>query len=160
MPRLLEHIKFLFSATNQHGVHSPFVYNYITKCLYKNKSFGQPKNISVLLKSIAYFEPASVLITDAVIKSIVKKENEFKNSEKQPYDLVYLNQPSEQDFINLKTHNDTVVLIDNIYHNKTSLAAWETIKNLPFVTVTVDMFYCGAVFFRKEQQKEHFKIRI
>jgi hypothetical protein len=37
--------------------------------------------------------------------------------------------------------------------------AWETIKKHPQVTVTIDTFYWGIVFFRKAQAKEHFTIR-
>jgi hypothetical protein len=38
--------------------------------------------------------------------------------------------------------------------------AWEEIKTHPKVTVTIDTFYWGLVFFRNEQPKEHFKIRV
>jgi len=38
-------------------------------------------------------------------------------------------------------------------------AAWEIIKTHPKVTVTIDTFQWGLVFFRKEQPKEHFVIR-
>jgi hypothetical protein len=38
--------------------------------------------------------------------------------------------------------------------------AWEEIKNHPKVTVTIDTFQWGIVFFRYEQLKEHFVIRI
>ena len=31
----LQYINFLFQSKNQHGVHSPFVYDFVTKCLYK-----------------------------------------------------------------------------------------------------------------------------
>ncbi len=34
MFQVLAYIKFLFSSSNQHGVHSPFVYNLITQCFY------------------------------------------------------------------------------------------------------------------------------
>ena len=34
MFQIIEYIKFLFKATNQHGVHSPFVYDLVTKCFY------------------------------------------------------------------------------------------------------------------------------
>jgi hypothetical protein len=39
------------------------------------------------------------------------------------------------------------------------LGAWEEIKNNKQVTVTIDLFYMGIVFLRKEQVKEHFLIR-
>ena len=38
--------------------------------------------------------------------------------------------------------------------------AWEIIKNHPKVTVTIDTFQWGIVFFRSEQVKENFIIRI
>ncbi len=34
--------------------------------------------------------------------------------------------------------------------------AWAIIINHPKVTVSIDTFYWGIVFFRKEQVKEHF----
>jgi len=37
--------------------------------------------------------------------------------------------------------------------------AWAQIKAHPQVTVTVDLFWIGLVFFRKGQEKEDFKIR-
>jgi hypothetical protein len=36
--------------------------------------------------------------------------------------------------------------------------AWEIIKNHSKVSVTIDTFQWGIVFFRAEQQKEHFVI--
>ena len=38
--------------------------------------------------------------------------------------------------------------------------AWEIIKNHPKVTITIDTFQWGIVFFRTEQEKEHFVIRV
>jgi len=38
--------------------------------------------------------------------------------------------------------------------------AWAIIINHPKVTVSIDTFYWGIVFFRKEQVKEHFTVRV
>ena len=46
MYQIIAYIKFLLKSTNQHGVHSPFVYDFITKCLYdktKYKSYSDLK---------------------------------------------------------------------------------------------------------------------
>jgi tRNA G46 methylase TrmB len=40
MYQIIAYIKFLFSATNQHGVHSPFIYNFVTKCLYNKEKYN------------------------------------------------------------------------------------------------------------------------
>jgi len=61
----------------------------------------------------------------------------------------------------LKTaHNDSVFIFDDIYWSKGMTEAWDIIKQHPKVTVTIDTFFWGFVFFRKEQSKEHFTIRV
>jgi predicted O-methyltransferase YrrM len=55
--------------------------------------------------------------------------------------------------------NDSVWIFDDIHWSKDMEEAWEIIKNHPKVKVTIDIFQCGIVFFRTEQEKEHFVIR-
>tara|TARA_R110002049_G_scaffold109794_3_gene258763 strand:+ start:704 stop:1234 length:531 start_codon:yes stop_codon:yes gene_type:complete len=59
-----------------------------------------------------------------------------------------------------KAHNETIFVFDDIYWSKGMTEAWDYIKSHNAVTVTVDCFYSGFAFFRKEQAKEHFKIRL
>lgn len=56
--------------------------------------------------------------------------------------------------------NDSVWIFDDIHWSKDMEEAWETIKKHPKVTVTIDTFQWGLVFFRREQPKEHFVIRV
>lgn len=56
--------------------------------------------------------------------------------------------------------NESVWVFDDIHWSTEMEEAWEMIKNHPKVTVTIDTFQWGLVFFRKEQPKEHFVIRI
>jgi predicted O-methyltransferase YrrM len=53
----------------------------------------------------------------------------------------------------------TVFIFDDIYWSEEMTQAWEFIKAQPDVTVTVDLFWLGLVFFRKEQRKENFILR-
>jgi len=55
--------------------------------------------------------------------------------------------------------NETLWIFDDIHWSPEMEAAWEIIKTHPKVTVTIDTFQWGMVFFRKEQPKEHFVIR-
>ena len=57
-------------------------------------------------------------------------------------------------------HNNSVVILDDIHWSVEMEEAWEEIKKHAKVTVTIDTFQWGIVFFRKEQMKEHFTIRV
>jgi predicted O-methyltransferase YrrM len=57
-------------------------------------------------------------------------------------------------------HNNSVFIFDDIYWSKGMTEAWHEIKKHPQVTVTIDLFFIGLVFFRKEQAKQDFKLRV
>lgn len=58
-----------------------------------------------------------------------------------------------------KCHNDTVILLDDIHWSPGMLRAWERIKAYDRVSLTLDLFWMGLVFFRAEQkEKEHLKL--
>jgi predicted O-methyltransferase YrrM len=261
---IVSYIKFLWQSTNEHGVHSPFVFKLVTQCLYdkkhyseyarlkehrklllKNKStidvtdFGvgskvftsntrainqiaktagiSAKRAELLFRIVHYFQPEYILeigtslglATSALalgnpkakITSLegcpeTQKQAEvhlqkqvsnfqniaFENTEFESYfktlkpetlnlkpetiDLVYFDgnhtQEATLDYFNLlvpTVTNDTLWIFDDIHWSTDMEAAWETIKNHPKVTVTVDTFQWGLVFFRAEQEKEHFTIR-
>ncbi|RZL15271.1 MAG: class I SAM-dependent methyltransferase [Pedobacter sp.] len=58
-----------------------------------------------------------------------------------------------------KVHEGSLLIFDDIYWSKEMKEAWEEIKQHPEVTVTIDLFWIGLVYFRKGQAKEHFKIK-
>jgi len=254
---LKEYLKFLVKSSNQHGVHSPFVYDLVTKCFYKktdstlvesftktkqhlldNKSlikvtdFGagskvfknnerqvskiakiagsSNKKAKLLIRLIQYLKPTNVLEigtslgigtsaiktgykesviitlegcpeTSKVADNLFSKNNykdiqiitgDFKKTlptaiKNQQFDCIYFDgNHTKKDTLHyfntcLETiNNNTVWIFDDIYWSNEMKEAWTEIKNHPKVKVTVDVFYWGIVFFRKEQEKEHFKIRV
>ena len=56
-------------------------------------------------------------------------------------------------------HNDSLFIFDDIYWSPEMTQAWDYIRQHPQVTLTVDLFWIGLVFFRKEQAKENFVLR-
>lgn len=58
-----------------------------------------------------------------------------------------------------KVHERTLLIFDDIYWSTGMKEAWEEIKAHPQVTVTIDLFAIGLVYFKKDQVKEHFKIK-
>lgn len=55
-------------------------------------------------------------------------------------------------------HNDTVIIFDDIYWSEEMTSAWKEIIADSRVTVSIDSFQWGLIFFRKEQEKQHFTI--
>ncbi|MEM9144159.1 MAG: hypothetical protein AAGA86_14310, partial [Bacteroidota bacterium] len=90
--KLAKYLRFLFTATNQHGIHSPFVYAFTTQCLYTKTRYPGRKTYDVLLKSIDYFNAGSISLhtRDKDLKTLVGKAYPEVTFEKEPYDLVYL----------------------------------------------------------------------
>ncbi len=57
-------------------------------------------------------------------------------------------------------HNDTIFIFDDIYWSTEMEEAWKVIQQHPAVTLTIDLFFIGIVFLRKEfKVKQHFSIR-
>ncbi len=58
-----------------------------------------------------------------------------------------------------KSHENTIFVFDDIYWSDEMVQAWEAIKEHPSSLLTIDLFFMGIVFLRKEQKiKEHFKL--
>jgi len=59
-----------------------------------------------------------------------------------------------------KVHENTLLIFDDIYWSEGMKEAWAEIKAHPSVTVTVDLFWIGLVYFRTGQVKEDFLIKV
>ena len=251
------YLTFLWHSKNQHGVHSPFVFNLVTKCFYDKKNYPEysilknyrnalllnkntievtdfgagsrvfksntrainqiaknagisSKRAKLLFRIVNYFQPENSLeigtslglATAAVTlgnkkgrittlegctntMSIAKNqcqllnlnniefvntkfEEYLKNYNLQPttYNLIYFDgnhsKKATLNYIELllpTITNDTVWIFDDIHWSGSMEEAWGIIKKHPKVTVTIDTFQWGIVFFRSEQEKEHFVIR-
>ncbi len=186
--RLIKHLKFLSKSTNQHGVHSPFVYDLVTKCFYDKEKKASYTSIKSLLKKSggkkitnyktakllnrlsSYFNykkglvlgnPSDVIIQILSIGNHIAMDTSIQNN--TTYDLIYLDALQHQsDIASLSSviHNDSVLIFNSIHRSEASATVWKKIKNDPAVKVTIDTFGLGFVFFRKEQATEHFMIRI
>jgi predicted O-methyltransferase YrrM len=81
-------------------------------------------------------------------------------------DLVYIDgnhrkAPTLHYFSLLKkySHNDSVLIFDDIHWSAEMEEAWSEIKSDPDIHVSIDVFHFGIVFFRKEQVKEDFVLK-
>lgn len=75
------------------------------------------------------------------------------NHRKEPT-LHYFNQLLQ------KSNEQTIIIFDDIHWSREMEEAWDEIKRHPAVTLTIDLFFIGFVFFRKEQKvPQHFTVR-
>lgn len=54
--------------------------------------------------------------------------------------------------------SNAILVIDDIYWSEDMELAWNTIKNHPKVTTTIDLFQLGIVFLKTELHKKHYKL--
>ena len=265
--QIKSYLKFLWYSKNEHAVHSPFVFNLITKCFYDKESkpdpggseqakqyailkeyrksllenkntievtdFGAgskvfksnirqiseiartagitPKRAELLFRITNYFQPNTILeigtslglATSALelgnpkakisilegcpnkanqcqlqfqkfnvnnVELVVTEFNNYlENCHLQPENcqLIFFNgnhsKTATLNYFELllpTISNDSVWIFNHIHWSPEIEEAWEIIKKHPKVTVTIDTFQWGIVFFRKEQSKEHFVIRL
>lgn len=253
---LLSYLKFLWNSSNQHGVHSPFVFALVTQCFYDKKKypaysvlrnyrnallenkntievtdFGagskvfksnlrginqiaknagiSNKRAELLFRITQYFEPSSILeigtslglATSALSLGNLKAtittlegcpetakiaKEQFQKFDFKNIDVTvsefgsYLQQPTTDnrqliyfdgnhskqatlDYFELllpTVTDKTVWIFDDIHWSADMEAAWKIIKKHSKVTVTIDTFQWGLVFFHTTQEKEHFVIRV
>lgn len=256
MYQFIAFIKFLVTSTNQHGVHSPFVFDFVTKCLYdknqynayqkikayrkqllkstislnttdfgagskrlgKNKrkvahmvniSSSSFKDSKLLFRISDYFKFKTALelgtslgvSTQALalgnketkiitiegcpetfnfskqqfktqnLSNIVAINSDFESAilelEDKNFDCIFFDghhsKTATLNYFNRltsKAHNDSIFIFDDIYWSKDMTDAWTEIINDSRVSVSIDTFHFGFVFFRKEQLKQHFRIRL
>jgi predicted O-methyltransferase YrrM len=266
--QIKSYIKFLWHSKNEHAVHSPFVFNLLTKCFYdkkfkseyivlknyrnellKNKNtievtdFGagsrvfksntrlisqiakaagiSPKRAKLLFRITNYFQPDTILeigtslglATSALslgnpkasVKTLegcpntlliaknqlqllninnvecittefstyFKTQTESTDRTAQAYpkpktqNLIYFDgnhsKKATLDYFEMllpTITNETLWIFDDIHWSPEMEEAWESIKNHPKVTVSIDTFQWGLIFFRYEQPKQHFVIRV
>ncbi|WP_309608316.1 class I SAM-dependent methyltransferase [Flavobacterium sp.] len=255
--QIKSYLKFLWNSKNEHGVHSPFVFDLVTNCFYDKKKYPEyrilkdyrnsllqnknfievtdfgagskvfksnkrqiskiaktagisTKRAELLFRIVTYFQPDSILeigtslglATSALslgnpkskiqtlegclnTMTIAKKQlqlqnlnnielintefsNYFAKNNPQPttHNLIYFDgnhskKATLEYFEQLlpTISNDSVWIFDDIHWSLEMEIAWKTIQNHPKVKVTIDTFQWGIVFFRTEQEKEHFVIR-
>ena len=55
-------------------------------------------------------------------------------------------------------HNQSIIIIDDIYWSPEMTKAWQKLKDHPQVTTSVDLYELGLLFFRPELEKAHFRL--
>lgn len=162
-PHLLSpsHLKFLFRATNQHGVHSPFAYALVTMGLYA-KSHLPPHELLILqqkpLMPKRYFRALNNLL-HFIIPGNNTAETGIRGLHLQtPITEVVLIDRYQEDIMEvpMPTNEHTAVVVIKPGDDP----GWKQAIQDPEIHLSVDCFYFGVLFKRSDQARQAFKIRI
>ena len=160
---MFSYLQFLVKSTNQHGVHSPFVYNYITKGLYqqkKNPSISHKTN-QWLVQSILYFKPTKICFLDEGLSVVAWKVYTNETVDLSNADLIL-------DRYTLENYTRILQTINNMNNSQLLLIAsykkypksfFNELRNNPEITLVVDFYYGCLISKRTEQPKQNFFIR-
>ncbi len=122
------------------------------------------KNISKIARK--QFEVFGVQNTQFITQDFDKYLDELYKTGQQ-FDMILLDgnhrfEPTVKYFEKLlkHIHNDTVIIVDDIYWSAEMKQAWQRLKAHKEVRQSIDTYHFGMLFFRKEQFKEDFIIRL
>lgn len=124
---------------------------------------GCPNTIAIAKSQLQFFELNNInpIVTEFENYLIKNQSSAVK------YQLIYFDGNHSKtatlnyfELLLTTIENDTVWIFDDIHWSPAMQEAWKIIKAHPAVTVTIDTFQWGLVFFRREQPKEHFVIRV
>lgn len=160
---MFSYLQFLVKSTNQHGVHSPFVYNYITKGLYEpQKDFSNSdKTNRWLIKSVQYFKSEAVYISDNTLLHGSKFVSIKKTVDFHTADLIL-------DRYEVENHTRILQTIKSMSNSQLLLIAsyssypksfFNELRNNHEITLVVDFYYGCLISKRIEQPKQNFFIR-
>lgn len=147
--QIKSYLKFLRNAKNEHGVHSPFVFDLVTKCFHATDitSFGHERN-NKIQKTIAYLH--------------LEEYFYFKVGQELPRTIKGLIVPSEAlktfsiDTIYPYCINESCLFIEDIHKTRKNEFLWKQLYQNDKITCSIETYNLGLLFFRKEQNKEHF----
>ena len=153
----------------------------ITDVKYDSVAGLDNATLNVLFKTIGYFKSYKLIVlgedeTTAAVAETVRLAAEEISAKIWFYstyvpvpggvDLAILTGKNKNTLLPLfnqlkqNVNNNSVAVVANIHESDAIEEAWEAIKKDPNVTVTIDTYHLGLLFFRKEQQKQHFVIRL
>lgn len=157
------YLQYLFKSTNKHGVHSPFVYDLLTRCFKQKTPGGLNKNEKHLWQLINFFRWKSIdLKADTTSYKNLLKNLSIPNNNKalfKLYNASNIRIPTRQWLDSLEIGPDSCIFIEGIHRSKKNSTYWNELVNDKRVIVSIDRYRYGLVFFRKEQLKQHFILR-
>ncbi|MDQ1086321.1 O-methyltransferase [Siphonobacter sp. SORGH_AS_1065] len=123
---------------------------------------GCPQTAQVAAKNLQKLQASKVeLVIGNLDETLVTQAQQVSQIDFAFFDANHRYEPTVRYFLQClkKAHQDSVFVFDDIHWSPEMGKAWIEIQAHPSVTVTIDLFFVGLVFFGNKQPKQHFVLR-
>jgi len=155
---MFNYLFFLLKSSNQHGLHSPFVYNYLTKGLYEAKNLSESKQLNWIFKSIYYFQPKKIYVCNS-LKNELSEYNSILTESVFNADLILITNQNENvidDILDKIDANQILFIINKKYSPKLQ----SSLRQNREIVLLIDFYVGSLISKRTEQLKQNFFLRL
>ena len=142
----LRYLWFCRRATNQHGVHSPFVFDFVCSCFYT----PYWKSIRFFPWRREQFSKINTLFTHQ-IRQYFDKQNALTQVN---YSLRFIDWSTKQ-FPTAAPKSNDIWVFSGVHHYRN---AWQ--ESATIAPVVLDFYFWGILCFKTDQAQQSFLLRI
>ncbi|MDC1448874.1 hypothetical protein N8336_02150 [Flavobacteriaceae bacterium] len=125
----IAYLKYLWRSSDQHSVHSPFVFELLTKCIHKVPKGAKTSAYNQAIK--AYLEKKNIPLISPLTELTILETS-------------------------LTNRGVTAYFVEEINADFKQKELWQKLISDKNIQITIDYWSFGLIFTKKDQEKEHF----
>jgi len=125
----IAYLKYLWRSSDQHSVHSPFVFELLTKCIHKVPKGSKTRAYNQAIK--AYLEKKNIPLISPLTELTILETS-------------------------LTNRGVTAYFVEEINADLKQKELWQKLISDKNIQISIDYWSFGLIFTKKDQEKEHF----
>ena len=125
----IAYLKYLWRSSDQHSVHSPFVFELLTKCIHKVPKGSKTSAYNQAIK--AYLEKKNITLISPLTELTILETS-------------------------LTNRGVTAYFVEEINADFKQKELWQKLISDKNIQISIDYWSFGLIFTKKDQEKEHF----